>query len=256
MDSLPQEVDGEAWRAELARQHTYLANVVDQACAWTREFHVQTGVELCGNYTSLKSYPLLDYANRLRQLSSALKRVCAIASLQPPPPTWDRTTLHAPPAIAVPGRDPDWRRADYSEGGRYLLMLQPTSPPGYPATAREQWSAALRLASPSVIEREIGVPQLVAYGWMARSEFDKAYRVVHRAFLDSAAATFGRAWATGSSEDGTRSMTVLVSWMKALTDHGCSLGDCDSVLRDIEVVDPQAVADCRAVKEVWSPPTP
>lgn len=76
MDSLPQEVDGEAWRAELARQHTYLANVVDQACAWTREFHVQTEVELCGNYTSLKSYPLLDYANRLRQLSSALKE-CA-----------------------------------------------------------------------------------------------------------------------------------------------------------------------------------
>ena len=57
MDSLPQEVDGEAWRAELARQHTYLANVVDQACAWTREFHVQTEVELCGNYTSLNLDP-------------------------------------------------------------------------------------------------------------------------------------------------------------------------------------------------------
>lgn len=73
MDSLPQEVDGEAWRAELARQHTYLANVVDQACAWTREFHVQSEVELCGNYTSLKSYPLLDYAN-VDRLSGWLSR--------------------------------------------------------------------------------------------------------------------------------------------------------------------------------------
>ncbi len=78
MDSLPQEVDGEAWRAELARQHTYLANVVDQACAWTREFHVQTGgVELCGNYTPLKSYPPAGLREQAETAQLSTKKECA-----------------------------------------------------------------------------------------------------------------------------------------------------------------------------------
>lgn len=256
MGSDSHEVDGEAWRAELERLHAHLVNVVDQASAWAREFHVRTGDELWGNDSLPVTYPLMNYANRLERISSKLKIICANASLQTPTPTWDRTTLYSPSAPSVPSRGPNRRWADYSEGGRYVLMLQPTSPHGHIVTAREQWSVALRLANPSIIEREFGVPQLVAYSWFSRPEFDKSYRLVYRAFRDSVAATFGRAWATGSSEDRSRSTAVLVSWMKALTDYGCSVEDCESVLRDIEVVDPNSVADCRAAQKVWCPVMP
>lgn len=250
------DVDGGAWRAELERQHAHLANVVDQACAWAREFHVRTGDELWGESSSLVSYPLIGYADRLERISTALKILCANASLCPPPSPWDRSTMRAPSLIAVPGRNPSWRSADYSEGGQYVLMLQPTSPHGHIVTAREQWRAAIRLASPSVIERELGMPQLVKYAWVARSYFDRAHSLVHAAFRDSVAATFGRMWATWSDDDGSSRAAVLVSWMKALTDYGCSPEECEGVLRDIEVVDPEAVTYCRQAQSLWNPKMP
>lgn len=251
MDSASHEVDGEAWRAELERLHAHLVNVIDQASVWARNFHVPTGDGLWASGSLPVSYPLMNYANQLERMSSRLKIICENASLQCLPPTWDRTTLYSPSTIEARCRDADWRRADFAEGGQYLLMLQPTSSHEHIITARQQWSATLRFANPSIFERELGMPQLVSYSWFSRSEFDKAYWLVHRAFRDSVAATFGRLWAIAGCDDESRSTAILVSWMKALTDYGCSLDHCESVLRDIEVVDPASVANCRAAQGVW-----
>ncbi len=251
MDSASREVDGEAWRAELERLHAHLVNVIDQASIWARKFHVRTGDELSASDSLPISYPLISYANQLERMSARLKIISENASLQCPPPTWDRASLYAPSPIGVQGSDAHLRRADFAEGGQYLLMLRPTSPHEHIVTARQQWSAALRRANPSIFERKLRMPQLVSYGWFSRSEFDKAYWLLHRAFRDSVAATFGRLWAIAGHDDKSRSTAILVSWMKALTDFGCSLEHCELVLRDVEVVDPASVADCRAAQEVW-----
>ena len=42
-------------------------------------------------------------------------------------------------------------------------------------------------------------------------------------------------------------------WMKSLTDYGFSAEECEAVLRDIEVADPEAVAKCRERCEHWLP---
>ncbi|WP_156618427.1 hypothetical protein [Mycobacterium sp. 852013-51886_SCH5428379] len=107
-----------------------------------------------------------------------------------------------------------------------------------------------------MIERELGMPQLVKYAWVARSYFDSAHSLVHAAFRDSVAATFGRMWATWSDDDPSSRAAVLVSWMKALTDYGCSPEECEGVLRDIEVVDPEAVTYCRQAQSLWNPKMP
>jgi hypothetical protein len=44
--------------------------------------------------------------------------------------------------------------------------------------------------------------------------------------------------------------------MKALTDYGVPVEECEAVLRDIEVADPDAVAKCRAARDYWLPATP
>ncbi|MFN6549097.1 hypothetical protein ACP6C7_06180 [Mycolicibacterium septicum] len=236
---------GAAWRAELERRHAYLANVIDQACAWAREFHVPVCDEPWGNGSSVWSYPLTAYADRLDRISTALKMACANASLDPPDPGWDRTTLRSRSMVAVPGRDPDWQPADYSEGGQYLLGLESGS--RHIVTAQDHWRAALRLAGPSVIERELGVPQLETYAAQAQSLFDSAYMAVRSAYRDSVAATFGRFWATWTDE-GHSSAAPLIAWMRSLTDFGFSVKECESVLHDIQLADPMAVAKCR---EQW-----
>jgi hypothetical protein len=248
-------VDGAAWRAELERRHAHLANIVDQAGAWAREFHVRIGDGPWGDGSSLRSYPLTAYADTLQRIGVALKVVCANASLHPPGPDWDRTMLTAPSIVTVPGRDPNWRSADYSEGGRYLLGLAPTSPHSHIVTAQEHWRAALSLAGKSVIERELGIPQLETYAAQTQSLFDDAYEVVRAAYRDSVAATYGRFWAT-STDRSHSAAPALLHWMRALTDCGVSVEECESVLRDIEVADPDAVAKCRAVRDHWLPAAP
>jgi hypothetical protein len=233
--------DGAVWRAELERWHAELANTVEQACVWAREFHVSTGDGRWGDSSSPPSHPLTGYADRLERISLALKMVCANASLDPPDPGWDRTTLRASSRVKVPGRDPDWRLASYSEGGQYLLWIRPHSPNPDIVTAQEHWRTAVRLAGPSVLERELGIPQLETYASQAQSLLDEAHETVRAAFRDSVAATSGRMWAMM-----TDSARPLVAWMQALTDYGCAVKECEAVLRDIEVVDPQAVAKCRA----------
>jgi hypothetical protein len=247
-DIVSDSADDAAWRAELERRHAHLANVVDQASAWAREFHVGAGDPPWGNGSSLRTHPLTDYADTLQRISVTLKVVCANASLYPPASGWDRTTLRAPSMVTVPGRDPNWRAADYSEGGQYLLGLAPTSPHSHIVTAQEHWRAALRLAGPSVIERELGIPQLETYAAQAQTLFDTAYVSVRAAYRDGVAATFGRRWATL-----TDSFPALFHWMKALTDYGCSAEECEAVLRDIDVFDPEAVAKCRAARDHWLP---
>ena len=246
MNTASDGVDGAAWRAALERRHAFLANVVDQACAWAREFHVPVGDGPWGNGSSLRSYPLTVYADTLQRFSVALKMVCANASLHPPSPDWNRTTLMP----LSPGCDPNWRNATYMEGGQYLLWLRPTSPQG--VTAQDLWRAALPLAGKSVIERELGIPQLETYAVQAQSLLGQAYITLRAAYQDSVAATFGRFWAT-STGDSRSAVRPLMSWMKSLTDCGFSAEECEAVLRDIEVADPEAVAKCRERCEDWLP---
>lgn len=234
--------DGAAWRAELEGWHAHLVNVVDQACLWAREFHVSTDDGGC-------SYPLLGYAEKLGRISTALNMAAANASLDPPAPGWDRTTMRAPSRIRVPSRDPDWRDADYSEGGQYLLCIRPTARSAEIVTAQQHWREALHFAAPSVLERELGIPQLATYASQAQELLDRAHETVRAAFRDSVGATFGRMWATATTPD--LSVRVLVGWMAALTDFGCSVEECDAVLRDIAVIDPHAVAACRAAHAAW-----
>lgn len=85
--------DGAMWRAELQRLHAELANTVNQACHWAREFHVPTGEGRWGDGCSPPGYPLMGHADRLERIGVALKVACANASLDPPVPGWDRTTL-------------------------------------------------------------------------------------------------------------------------------------------------------------------
>lgn len=40
-------------------------------------------------------------------------------------------------------------------------------------------------------------------------------------------------------------------WMTELTQFGCSAEECEAVLRDIEVIDSQAVAIWRATLTTW-----
>lgn len=241
--------DGAVWRAELERWHAELANTVDQAALWAREFHVVTGDGRWGDSSSPRSYPLVGYADRLERVGKALKMVCANASLDPPPRDWDRTTLRAPSMVRVPGRDADWRAADYTEGGQYLLGVRPSAPSPDIVTAQQHWRTTLRLAGPSVLERELGIPQLETYATQSQALFDTAHVLVRAAFRDSVAATYGRIWATMT--DRTDTARALVAWLKALTDYGISVEECEVVLRDIEVADPDAVAKCRAVGDVW-----
>lgn len=233
--------DGEAWRAELERWHAYLVNVVDQACLWAREFHVSTGDGGC-------SYPLLGYAERLELISRTLNVAAANASLNPPDPGWDRTTMRAPARIRISGRDTDWRHADHSEGGEYLLRIRPTAGTAVEiVTAQQHWREALHFAAPSMLECEFGIPQLATYASLAQELFDGAHETVRAAFHDSVAATFGRMWATASPPDlRTR---VLVGWMDVLIGFGCSVEECDHALRDIAVVDPQEAANALTFAE-------
>lgn len=159
MTTTPEDVDGAAWRAELERWHAELANTIYQASLWAREFHVRTGDSRWGDASAPPSHPLLGYAERLETIGATLKMVCANASLNPPIPRWDRTTLKAPPRIQIPGHDPDWRDADYTEGGRYLLSIRPSAPNSDSVTSQQHWCAALALSAPSVLESHLGIPQ-------------------------------------------------------------------------------------------------
>jgi hypothetical protein len=96
----------------------------------------------------------------------------------------------------------------------------------------------------------LGIPQLDTYAAQAQTLFDRAYDTVLEAFRDSVAATYGRMWATMA--EGSR---PLLAWIQALTDYGCSVEECDAVLRDIEAVDPKAVATCRTAFNVRFPAT-
>lgn len=245
----PNDADGAAWRVELERWHAELSNTVDQASLWAREFHVSAGDGLWGDSSAPPSYPLLGYAHRLEQIGAALKMVCANASLEPPVVSWDRTALRAPSMVRVPGRDPDWRDAYYAEGGQYLIYIRPTSRCPDIVTAQQHWRNALQLAAPSVLEREFGIPQLATYAEQAQGLFDIAHDTVRAAFRDSVAATFGRLWATWPTTG--ESARPLMMWMTELMQFGCSAEECEAVLRDIEVIDSQAVAMCRATLTTW-----
>jgi hypothetical protein len=245
----PEGADGAAWRVELERWHAELANTIDQASLWAREFHVSAGDGLWGETSTPPSYPLTGYAHRLERIGATLKMLCANASLDPPVVSWDRTTLQAPPRIRIPGRDPDWREADYIEGGQYLLFIRPCAPNPDIVTAQQHWRTALGFAAPSVLEREFGIPQLATYAKQAQGLFDIAHDTVRAAFRDSVAATFGRIWATWpTTGDSAR---PLMMWMTELMQFGCSAEECEAVLRDIEVIDSQAVAMCRATLTTW-----
>jgi len=245
----PEDVDGAAWRVELERWHAELANTIYQASLWAREFHVRTGDRLRGDSSAPPSYPLLGYAERLETIGATLKMVCANASLNPPIPRWDRATLSAPSPIRVPGRDPDWRDADYFEGGRYLLLIRPSAPTSDIVTAQQHWRTALGFAAPSVLESHLGIPQLAVYAEQAQGLFDIAHDTIRVAFRDSVAATYGRIWATWpTSEDSER---PLLMWLRELAQFGCPVDECEAVLRDIEAVDPQAVARCREAGAWW-----
>ncbi len=211
---------------------------------------MRTGDGRWGDASAPPSYPLLGYAQRLETICATLKMVCANASLDPPVLSWDRTTLKAPPMMRVPGRDPYWRDADYTEGGRYLLFIRPSAPNSDIVTAQQHWRTALGFAAPPVLESHLGIPQLATYAEQAQGLFDIAHDTIRAAFRDSVAATFGRIWATVTTRDdlGAR---ALVAWLHALADWGCSAEECEAVLRDIEVVDPQAVAVCRAWLISW-----
>lgn len=246
----PEGADGTAWRVELERWHAELANTIDQASLWAREFHVRTGDGRWGDPSAPPSYPLLGYADQLEGIGAALKMVCANASLDPPVLSWDRTTLKAPPRIRIPGRDLDWREADYTEGGHYLLCIRPSASNPDITTAQQHWRTALGFAAPSVLERELGIPQLATYAEQAQALFDIAYDTVRAAFRDSVAAIFGRIWATWPGGDSAR---PLVMWMRELSQFGCSVEECEEILRDIEVIDPQSVARCRAAGDWWHP---
>lgn len=245
----PEGADGAAWRVELERWHAELANTIDQASLWAREFHVSAGDGLWGETSAPPSYPLTGYAHRLEQIGATLKMVCANASLDPPVLNWDRTTLKAPPRIRIPGRDRDWREADYTEGGQYLLYIRPSAPNADIVTAQRYWRTALRFAAPSVLERDCGIPQLATYAEQAQGLFDIAHDTVRAAFRDSVAATYGRIWATWPTTG--ESALPLLMWMGELTQFGCSVEECEAVLRDIEVIDSQAVAICRATLTTW-----
>lgn len=247
----PEDADGAAWRVELERWHAELANTIYQASLWAREFHVPTGDVRWGDASAPPSYPLLGYAERLETIGATLKMVCANASLSPPVLSWDRTTLKAPPMLRIPGRDPDWREADYSEGGRYLLFIRPSASSSDIVTAQQHWRATLGFAAPSVLESHLGIPQLATYAEQAQGLFDIAHDTIRVAFRDSVAATFGRLWATWpAEEDSARPLTM---WMSELTQYGCSIEECEAVLLDIEAVDPEAVARCRVAGAWWRP---
>ena len=235
--TIPERADGE------------LANTIDQASLWAREFHVSTGDGLWGDTSAPPSYPLTGYAHRLEQIGATLKMLCANASLDPPVLSWDRTTLKVPPRIRILGRDPDWREADYTEGGQYLLYIRPSAPNPDSVTAQQHWRSALRFAAPLLLERELGIPQLATYAERAQGLFDIAHDTVRAAFRDSVAATYGRIWATWPTTG--ESARPLTMWMTELTQFGCSAEECEAVLRDIEVIDPQAVAICRATVTTW-----
>ena len=244
----PEGADGAAWRVELERWHAELANTIDQASLWAREFHVSPA-----DASSPPTYPLMRYADKLEQVGAALKMLCANASLDPPVLAWDRTTSRATSMVGIPGRDPDWRDADYAEGGQYLVFMRPSWRNPEIQTAQQHWRTALSLAAPSVLEREFGIPQLDTYAEQAQALFDIAHDTVRAAFRDSVAATYGRIWAKMTDENG--SVRALVAWLKALTEWGCSVEECEAVLRDIEVIDPQAAATCRAAHAAWLPDT-
>jgi len=245
----PDYADGAAWRVELGRWHAELSNTVDQASLWAREFHVHTEDGCSGDISTPPSYPLLGYADRLDRIGATLKTVCANASLEPPVLKWDRTTLRAASMVRVPGRDSDWRVADYAEGGQYLLYIRPIALNADVVTVQQHWRTALRFAAPSVLEREFGMPQLATYAEQSQGLFNIAHDTIRAAFRDSMAATFGRIWATWPTpNDGGR---PLLMWMTELLQFGCSIEECEAVLRDIEVVDPQSVAACRAGLAPW-----
>ena len=252
MSTPPSEgADGEARWAELEYWHSKLANTIDQASLWARETHVRTGDGLWGEDASPPSYPLTGYADRLEQISAALKVLCANASLDPPATRWDRTTMLPPPVGWVAGRDPDWRAADCAEGGVYLLMIRPISTAAQIDTPQEQWRTALQDASSFSLEQHRETTQLSTYASQAQELFDSAHDTVRAAFRDSVAATYGRIWATMTDSDSAA--RALVAWLKTLTEWGCSVEECEAVLRDIEVIDPVAVAMCRAAHAVWLP---
>jgi len=249
----PEGGDGAAWRVELERWHAELANTIDQASLWAREFHVSPWDGHSGEASAPPSYPLTGYARRLEQIGATLKMLCANASLDPPVVSWDRTTLQSPPRIRIPGRDPDWREADYIEGGQYLLHIRPSAPNPDIVTAQQHWRTALGSAAPSVLERDFGIPQLATYAEQAQGLFDIAHDTVRAAFRDSVAATYGRLWATWPTTG--ESARPLMMWMTELTQFGCSAEECEAVLRDIEVIDPQAVVMARRAHASWLPDT-
>lgn len=100
-----------------------------------------------------------------------------------------------------------------------------------------------------MLERDFGIPQLATYAEQAQGLFDIAHDTVRAAFRDSVAATYGRIWATWPTNG--ESARPLMMWMTELIEFGCSAEECEAVLRDIEVIDSQAVAICRATLTTW-----
>ena len=102
-----------------------------------------------------------------------------------------------------------------------------------------------------MLESHLGIPQLATYAEQAQGLFDIAHDTIRAAFRDSLAATFGRLWATWPAQDD--SARPLTMWMSELTQYGCSIEECEAVLRDIEAVDPDAVSRCREAGAWWRP---
>lgn len=164
------DVDGGAWRTELEGGNVlHLANVVDQACAWAREFHVRTGDELWEG-SSLVSYPLIGYADRLERIrygpKDAVRERIALSS------STCVGSLDDACALADSGA---WVEPELAIGR--LLGRRPvrTHASAHFAARAHRYRAGNSGArntpcESSAIERELGMPQLVKYtlGWLDR----------------------------------------------------------------------------------------
>ena len=130
-------------------------------------------------------------------------------------------------------------------------MIRPVSTAAQIDTPQAKWRTALQHASSFSLEQHRETTQLSTYASHAQALFDSAHDTVRAAFRDGVAATYGRIWATMADSDSAA--RALVAWLKTLTEWGCSVEECEAVLRDIEVIDPVAVATCRAAQAVWLP---
>ncbi|WP_246243468.1 hypothetical protein [Mycolicibacterium murale] len=137
----------------------------------------------------------------------------------------------------------------YTEGGQYLLYIRPSAP--LLILLPHNSIGALHWTSP---HRRCGNARWgyrsATYAEQAQGLFDLAHDTVRAAFRDSVAATLGSIWATRpTTSDSAR---PLLMWMAELRrQFGCSVEECGAVLSDIEVIDPEAVARCRATLTTW-----